>query len=235
MKLFIGLPVYSQVPAQFMTCFLALQAQKKKLGFEIVVDINQGDGVARSRNALTAKFLRTDCTHMLQIDCDLIFSAEHVQRIVSHNVDVVGGAYPKKQDGALEWVINTLPNQSAVKPTKGRLLPVKYVGTGFICVKRSVFDKMRKAYPESRYRADYDAREMEFDYWPMSVYRKNRRDEGRYLSEDWFFCQRWQDMGGKVYLDTGTILKHLGPAIFPLQSQMEQIMNPGKMTSQLPA
>ena len=211
-----------------MQCVMALQARKKELGFEVVPSINQGDGVARSRNVLTAEFLRTDCTHMLQIDCDLIFSADHVKRIVSHNVDVVGGAYPKKQDGNLEWVINTLPNQAQIKATKNRLLQVKYVGTGFMCVKRRVFEKMRKAYPDSKYRADYAGREMEFDYWPMSVYRKNKKDEGRYLSEDWFFCQRWQDMGGKVYLDTGTILKHIGPAIYPLQSQMDQINNPKK-------
>ena len=41
----------------------------------------------------------------------------------------------------------------------------------------------------------------------------------RYLSEDWMFCQRWLDIGGKVYGDAGIVLKHIGSAVYPLQTQ----------------
>lgn len=223
MKLFIGLPVYSQMPTQFVQCMFALQAAKP---FPIQLHICQGDGVARSRNMLACEFLRSDCDVMLQIDCDLIFSPEHVARIVNHNVPVVGGSYPKKQDGRLEWVMNTLPNQNEQKPTPGGLLPVRYVGTGFLCVQRQALEQMRDRYPESSYQADYGNNQRDFEFFPMRVYREKQSDPGRYLSEDWFFCQRWLDMGGTVYLDTGTILRHIGPAVFPLQSQLSQITQP---------
>jgi FkbM family methyltransferase len=221
-KLFIGVPVYQEMKTTFVQCLLALQAQKP---LPIDIRFAQGDGVARSRNHLTAEFLQTDCTHLLMIDCDLLFSAEHVARIVGHDVPVVGGAYPKKQEGDLEWVINTLPDQSRTPDANG-LLPVRYVGTGFICVQRAVFEQMRANYPHSRYRADYGDRREEFDYWPMSVYRKDPADPGRYLSEDWFFCQRWLDLGGNVYLDTQTILKHIGQAVYPLRTQEAEITKP---------
>jgi hypothetical protein len=32
----------------------------------------------------------------------------------------------------------------------------------------------------------------------------------RYLSEDYAFCRRWQQMGGKIYADCHTTLGHVG-------------------------
>jgi hypothetical protein len=219
-KVFIGIPIYKEVPSFFMQSLLALQ-HEWPFDNRPAVEVCQGDGVARSRNQLTAAFLRSDCTHLMFIDCDLVFNAAQVLRLIDHDLPVVGGLYPKKQDGKLEWVINTLPQQGA--PEKTGLCAVKYVGTGFMCIKREVFEAMRDAYPDSRYRADYGNREMEFDFWPMSVYRKNQEDEGRYLSEDWYFCQRWLDMGGKIYADSKVLLRHVGTAIYPLQAQQPLI------------
>ncbi len=36
------------------------------------------------------------------------------------------------------------------------------------------------------------------------------RDTGRYLSEDYAFCRRWQALGGKVHVDTRSRLAHQG-------------------------
>lgn len=219
MKLFIGIPCYSAMPTYTVQSLLALQAKKP---FDTEVEICQGDGVARSRNRLTASFLRSKCDAMLQIDSDLIFSPDHVARIAGHAVPVVGGLYPKKQDGPVEWVINTLPQMESRR--EDGLQRVKYVGTGFMCVKREVFEKMISAYPEISYAADYGDRFPEHDFWPMGVYRNGPNDPGRYLSEDWYFCQRWSDMGGEIYADCRTVLKHIGPAVFPLKSQEDEIL-----------
>lgn len=35
-------------------------------------------------------------------------------------------------------------------------------------------------------------------------------DSGRYLSEDYAFCRRWRDIGGKVWIDSQSKLQHLG-------------------------
>jgi hypothetical protein len=41
-------------------------------------------------------------------------------------------------------------------------------------------------------------------------------DEGqqRTLSEDYAFCQRWRDIGGKVYLDVNIPMGHVGPKMY---------------------
>jgi hypothetical protein len=35
-------------------------------------------------------------------------------------------------------------------------------------------------------------------------------DSGRYLSEDYAFCRRWRDIGGKIWVDRNCKLLHLG-------------------------
>ncbi len=49
---------------------------------------------------------------------------------------------------------------------------------------------------------------------------------GRYLSEDWFFCQRWLDLGGEVWADCCVAVRHIGPVVFPLETQIAQMTNP---------
>jgi hypothetical protein len=44
--------------------------------------------------------------------------------------------------------------------------------------------------------------------------------ENRYISEDWFFCDRARALGYTVYGDTKVILRHLGTVQFPLKTQV---------------
>lgn len=38
--------------------------------------------------------------------------------------------------------------------------------------------------------------------------------EGDYMSEDWWFCRQWQDMGGEVYAFVECRLTHYGTHAF---------------------
>jgi len=126
-KLFIGIPVYSQVPTTFLRCLMELQANKP---LPIEVHIGQGDGIGRTRNVLTAAFLKSTCTHLLFHDSDLLSSAQHIADILLADKEVIGGFYPKKQQGPLEWVVNALPD---APQAEGEFQRVKYAGTGFLC------------------------------------------------------------------------------------------------------
>jgi hypothetical protein len=106
------------------------------------------------------------------------------------------------------------------------LQPLKFIGTGFLCIERSVFERMIEKYPEIKFREDYGRREISYDLWPMGVYHAKPGDEGRYLSEDWYFCQRWLDMGGEIFGHTHVMLRHLGPVLFPLDTQVPEISGP---------
>ncbi len=254
-KLFIGLPIYGQPMMSFIKCLMELQARKP---CHIEPHVGSGDGVGRTRNVLTAQFLKSDCTHLLFMDSDLIFTVEHVKELLLANQPVVGGFYPKKQEGRLEWVVNPLIPSP---PMRGDALqPLKYIGTGFLCIKREVFEKMIAAYPELSFREDYGNRGIAHDFWSMGVHREPAGiaveaaqklmrylksnpspvlaglldamaqnlpiGEGRYLSEDWYFCQRWLDIGGEIFGHTKVALRHQGSVVFPLKTQESEVWNP---------
>lgn len=168
--------------------------------------------MGRAVNKLSRDFLDTDCTHMMRLDCDIVFSEENVDRILSHDVPIIGGAYYKK---TLERnvVCNALPN---VKPedvtdTNG-VMQVMYVGFGFSLIAREVFEKMREVFGKEITYKDDETRRTEWDFWPVGVQQKT----GRWLSEDWWFCQRATELGYKIYLDTQCTVGHIGSVIFPL-------------------
>jgi hypothetical protein len=222
-KLFIALPVYRELDAHFTQCLLKLIANPP---MPIMLRMLPGDSlVSRARNSLTADFLASDCTHLLWIDTDLIFSPDHVARLASHDEDLVGGFYPKKQEGPLSWVLNTLV--PPVPPREDGLQELRYIGTGFMCIARTVFSQMIHAHPELAYTPDHRKDRTEHDFWSVGVYRTRSSPRepwvGRYLSEDWYFCQRWLDLGGRIFGDTHVVLKHVGQAIYPLSYQEPQI------------
>jgi FkbM family methyltransferase len=216
-KIFVGIPAYGDIPAVTVQCIVKLCCERLK-DASLIVRLNPGDSlVSRARNRLTADFLATDATHLLFIDSDLIFSAEHINRLLAHDESIIGGFYPKKQDGKLEWVCNA--HFHFPPPDERELQSLRYIGTGFMLIKREVFEKMIDIYGhEIRYTADGTGRE-EYDFWTVGVYRDKKEGPGRHLSEDWFFCQRALDLGYKVLGDTKVILKHWGNAAYPLKSQ----------------
>jgi hypothetical protein len=102
---------------------------------------------------------------------------------------------------------------------------VAYIGTGFMRIRRRAIEMMVEKLPEIAFNADYGSREIEHNIWPMGIYTY-KSGHKRYLSEDWYFCQNWMDLGGEIYGDTRVILKHIGPCIFPLDTQLPEIANP---------
>ena len=209
-KVFVALPCYGDVSGYFAR---ALTQFIEDADFDIVVRWGIGDSlVSRARNVLTADFLETDCTHLLWVDTDLIFSAEQVKKMLAHEVPLVGGFYPKKQDGPLAWVCNSLPD--AEEADENGLQRVRYIGTGFMLIQRELIETVRMMHPELEYRSDGSGR-AEWDLWRVGVHAPS----GRYLSEDWWFCQMVLDLGVPVFGDVHVILKHMGFAIYPLSHQ----------------
>tara|TARA_A200000159_G_C7063567_1_gene231362 strand:- start:194 stop:541 length:348 start_codon:yes stop_codon:yes gene_type:complete len=86
---------------------------------------------------------------------------------------------------------------------------VKHIATGFMMIKRGVIEKMFQAFPNTKYIDDVhflEPNENEFAYALFDCAVEN----GHYLSEDWLFCNRWTNLGGKIFIDVSINLTHTG-------------------------
>ncbi len=172
--------------------------------------------VPLARNTASADFLKSDSTHIFFIDVDILDPqiAMHIERMLGHNEAIVGGFYPKKDEKKLTWVCNALPDRPP-EDERG-LLSLRHIGTGFMLIKREVFEKMIETMGDKiAYIEDETDRPL-WDFFDMP------RVDGRKLSEDWYFCNVARQIGYKVYGDTKVLLMHIGTAVYPLRSQAER-------------
>lgn len=214
-KLFVAMPYYHGFDAIFVQSLCAVTFNPP---CRMQLSWCGEAGIMRSRNRLSAQFLKSDCTHILFIDSDIGFTRQDIERMVAHNEPVVGGMYPLKRfQKHVEWCGNGLLRESPVRADG--LQQVRYIGTGFICIAREVFQQMiAEDGAEITYTEDEPPHDTVYDFWRLGV-RKTDDPRTRWLSEDWFFCQRCLELGIDVFADTHVVLRHAGPAIWPLPFQ----------------
>jgi len=120
----------------------------------------------------------------------------------------------------------------------GQPLEVMEIGTGYMMIKRDVFVKWAAQYPQYSYKPDhvgqanFDGSRYIHAYFDCIIDRKReitivddlgKRKKGevleiggseRYLSEDYFFCQQWRNMGGEIWLCPWMRTFHVGTYAF---------------------
>jgi len=181
--------------------------------------------ITRGRNYVVDYFLKSDCTHLMFIDADIHFRGDAIYSLLSADEDVVCAAYPKKfidweriknaplNVGDVErlgasYVINFVDNKLQTPNDKG-LIEVRHAGTGFMLIHRRVFEKMKPKMKKAR--ASNFGR---FDNWYTEYFKTDIDNDGVFQSEDWFFCNKWRKMGGKIYLMPSIELNHIGVHVY---------------------
>jgi hypothetical protein len=161
--------------------------------------------VTRARNNLVAKMMvNPKTTHLMFVDADVGFDAESIYKLIAHDKDVVGGIYPKKTFEP-DYVFN--PTTDAKRD--GNLIEVEDIGTGFLLIKRSVFETMMNKFPKLKYKNGLNI-DNDSEPFMYALFDTWIDPEGNYLSEDYTFCERWRGLGGKIYADTSIKLTHTG-------------------------
>lgn len=219
-KLHLAIPNYG---GQIFTAFEQCRAVCEREGLFHTMTYVSDSLVSRSRNTLTQRFLDSASTHLMFIDADIVFKPWHVRAIMEQlerGKEIVGGLYPLKQK-TLTWVLNAVPGE---QPDEDGMLKVKYIGTGFLAIARSVFYRMAAAFPEIQFQTDENEGINQtnggqlrtlHDFWSVGVHN------GRYLSEDWYFCERAKQLGIFVWAHTKVQLGHMGLIQYPLEPMAE--------------
>lgn len=254
-SLFIATPMYGgQCHGLYMKACLDLQQILSQYGVTAKFSFLFNESlITRARNYLVDEFLhRSDCTHFLFLDSDVHFNPQDVIAMLALDKDVIGGPYPKK---AIKWKsiltaikknpdisigeLEKLAGDFVFNPVKGTSqfaiaepLEVLEIGTGFMMVKREVFDKMAKEYPQIHYKPDhvgqahFDGTRYIHAFFDTVIDTKDSMTGGgsdRYLSEDYMFCQMWRKMGGQIWLCPWMRTAHIGTYHF--QGDMPAIAN----------
>lgn len=155
-------------------------------------------------NIASNDFMASDCREMLIIDTDILFSPRHLEMLLEHDVPLVAGIYPKKEIGLIYPIVPLPGNPDPFKGTPG-LHEVKCAARGFMRIQREVFDTLRPVTPLYR---DQELGRNAREYW---------REQPGGHSEDFAFCNRYRDLGGKVYVDSRVTVQHLGNATYPIK------------------
>jgi hypothetical protein len=187
----------------------------RQLGLEWTMETMTNESlISRARNTLVAKFLNNpDSTHLMFIDADIGWEPWHLLVMLNRDVDVIGGLYPMKTL-PIKWVVNGF--DGAEQGPDG-LQEVSKTGTGFMLVKRHVFDKLNSHPAVKPFNNDIGLPK-ELDKHLKTYYDTAVR-ENRYYSEDWTFCENWRDLGGKIWVDKRVLLRHTGTYTFDFQAQ----------------
>jgi hypothetical protein len=187
---------------------------------------------------------KPDTTHLLFIDSDITWSPVDVVKLLSHDKDVIGGIYPKKryawerltpenikdyvsrkklfynkdktdEDLIRENLVNyNLNYDKNTMKIENNLLEVYTIATGFFMVKRESLATMMEKFPDTKYTDDvgYITTEEENKY-AYALFDCIIVDT-HYMSEDWTYCHRWRQIGGRIWIDISINLSHSGTEDF---------------------
>jgi len=188
----------------------------RQLGIDWTMETMTNESlISRARNTLTAKFLHNkESTHLMFIDADIGWEPWHLLVMLNAQKDVIGGLYPMKSL-PVKWCVNGF--DGAEVSEDGTLQEVSKTGTGFMLIKRDVFEKLN-AHPATKPFINDIGLPAELNPY-MKTYFDTAVRENRYYSEDWTFCENWRDLGGKVWVDKRVLLKHTGTYVFDFQTQ----------------
>lgn len=245
-RLVVATPMYGgQCSGFYMRGMMDLASLCAAYGVRMQTVILGDSLVTRARNRCVDAFksLAGPDDPLMFIDSDILFNGRDVLSLMLMNLDVVGALYPLKQinwrrvrnvikrqpdtpievltRAATDYVFNIklAPGQTNGKIDVSEKVAVRDIGTGFVMIRRRVFDKIEEAGMAKPYNPcmneEIFSGEKVFEHFPCGIDTELLGEgDGNYISEDWAFCRRWQKLGGDVWAIPWIKLTHFGPMGF---------------------
>lgn len=202
MKIFVAIPVYDgKLPVSTVRALLNEQAAANLTGDTLETRFLPGCSlIPMARNQLAEEFMASDCDRLVFIDGDLSWELGAVLKVAHHPVDFCGGAYRYKSDDE-NYPVGFIQDRADLWSNELGLIEVSALPGGFMSLSRDVLYKLREEYPDEVYQ--------HFGHkahaWFQSPFA-----HGQLCGEDGFFCKRWRDLGGQIWLDPELTLTHIG-------------------------
>lgn len=233
--IFIATPMYGGMATAAYTSSLAQTPaifMRNGLGLCYMYRVNDSV-VASARNNLAHQFLESQATHLMWIDADIGFNPMDIVSMAYADKDIVCGIYPKKE---IEWkrvaqavkdgvpperlsdyvgsfVVNLIGGSAGEDyETSDELFEIAGGGTGFMLIKRGVFDALSDDVP------GYLQEEITIKQFYSSAIDP---DSGGLMTEDYHFCRLARKRGYKVYAAPWVRLTHTGTYVYDSPIQLD--------------
>lgn len=191
---------------------------KREVGYRHAYTLNE-TFPQKAKNMLCDVFMKSQCSHLLLVDSDIEFETDDIFEMLEFNQPVVGGLYNAR---TIRWdKIVELARQRGHKNYTGKdmqmlsreynftpkdndtanvdftkdFLEVDAVGSGIMLIQREALEKMQNVHGRF-FDTDTDS------------------SSGIFIEDGAWFCKKWRDLGGKVYLYTKCQSKHWGSYAF---------------------
>jgi hypothetical protein len=236
-SLFVATPAYgSTVCTNYFLSMINLDRLCRKNNIDIDYFTYDFAIISVARNELTKQFIDSKYTHMLFMDSDQSFEAEDIIMMINADLPVIGGKIPRKVihwDKIMKHInnaaysreidINTIkkigteynyvpldtPATTPIltpAPTDTIFEEVKVIGTGAMLIQRGVFKKLLDIPTENNpMLTSYKNGEK-----TIYTFFETGKIDNDYVSEDYYFCKMWRNIGEKVYMMVNFRAKHYG-------------------------
>ena len=198
MSVLIATPCYDgQVCSEYLHSLLKATIT---VDFELAL-ITGVHFIDTARDIAAAKLLDSKHEYLMFIDSDLGWNGDAISQLISHNKDIVGGAYRIKHDTEL------YPVDYRANETQDGLLRANSLPGGFLCIHRRVIERMASAYPSYQFVVKDSFKRI------PALFSRALMDD-RMVSEDIMFCKRASAAGFDLWLDPTITFGHIGSKAF---------------------
>ena len=188
MRLLIAVPVYDTMRAEFVQSLTALMERLHKDGVPYEVKIIQGTLIYTARDNLCRHAINNLFTHVLWLDCDMVFSDNIFDDLSMCGKDIVCGSFISRHNPYLPTIFSSLVPE-VTRITERPDEAFRIAGCGFACVLTKV-EVLRD----------------------VMIYNKGTCFlPTEKFSEDLAFCQRAGSMGYELWCEPTARVGHVGP------------------------
>ena len=230
LHLVIGTPMYGGMcTSEYTQSLLNLSESANKSGVKLTtIFLGNESLIQRGRNTIAHHFMNLpDATHLLFIDADIKFRTEDIVKMIQadksliigpvglkgYNWDeirsaAINGEYDIERTGGV-FNINHLPNIDMVDENEP--FEIEHGGNAFMMIRRDVFETLKPHTPiyTNGGRSLPDGVEI-YDYFRVEI----NKDTNHLLSEDYFLCHSYRQVGGKVWCAPWVETGHFGSHLF---------------------
>ena len=230
MHLVIGTPMYGGMcTSEYTQSIIHLSEAANKSGVKFTtIFLGNESLIQRGRNTIAHHFMNIpDATHLLFIDADIKFRVEDVVKMIKAEKELIIGPVPLKGYNWEEIRQRALRGEEDISRTGGVFninhLPgiamedeetpfeIEHGGGAFMMIRRDVFEALKLhtgIYTNGG--ASVAPGDEIYDYFRVEVNPETKH----LLSEDYFFCHSYRQVGGKVWMAPWVQAGHFGSHLF---------------------